>query len=339
MTWMYEALSFLKKSSIHSVQFRPVSFTIKLDSMSRMVLEDALSMSPMSNLIYEDELEDSGICMFEDIEYLEKVKCPEHEHERSFSEGISGCSTPELSRHKEIAKSPVNLETQLDRMDIASDDSVIKAALDYEESHKDLTGDFSKSCSLPTIVGKHKDLKCISPATMCALLNEEFNIGVEQFVVVDCRYPYEFEGGHIPGAVNLWNCESLLHHFFESRVDAAPRSLSNKQVIIFHCEFSSERGPKMCKYLRQKDREVNKDNYPRLNFPEMYILEGGYKAFYETHRHLCQPNSYRNMLHRDYEEELKFYRAEAKSLQSNKTRKPKRPSVRKMRLSFHCEDD
>ena len=40
-----------------------------------------------------------------------------------------------------------------------------------------------------------------------------------------------------------------------------------------------------CRYrfLRSQDREMNKDNYPALNFPEVYLLEGGYKAFYHAH--------------------------------------------------------
>ena len=54
-------------------------------------------------------------------------------------------------------------------------------------------------------------------------------------------------------------------------------------VLIFHCEFSSERGPKMYRFLREQDRELNKDSYPKLNYPEVYVLEGGYKAFYEKH--------------------------------------------------------
>ena len=28
---------------------------------------------------------------------------------------------------------------------------------------------------------------------------------------------------------------------------------------------------------------MNKDNYPSLTFPEIYLLEGGYKAFYQSH--------------------------------------------------------
>ena len=36
-----------------------------------------------------------------------------------------------------------------------------------------------------------------------------------------------------------------------------------------------------CRHLRQKDREANADNYPHLYYPEVYLLQGGYKHFYE----------------------------------------------------------
>ena len=39
----------------------------------------------------------------------------------------------------------------------------------------------------------------------------------------------------------------------------------------------------MYRFLREQDRELNKDSYPKLNYPEVYVLEGGYKAFYEKH--------------------------------------------------------
>ncbi|KAH3782729.1 hypothetical protein DPMN_160648 [Dreissena polymorpha] len=40
-----------------------------------------------------------------------------------------------------------------------------------------------------------------------------------------------------------------------------------------------------CRYrhLRSEDRAINSDVYPRLNFPEIYLLEGGYKAFFNAH--------------------------------------------------------
>ena len=57
----------------------------------------------------------------------------------------------------------------------------------------------------------------------------------------------------------------------------------NKRVVlIFHCEFSSERGPKLSRFLRSKDRSANKDCYPHLHYPELYLLDGGYKSFFET---------------------------------------------------------
>ena len=52
-------------------------------------------------------------------------------------------------------------------------------------------------------------------------------------------------------------------------------------IVIFHCEFSSERGPTLSRFLRNQDRLRNNDSYPNLYYPEIYLLEGGYKAFYE----------------------------------------------------------
>lgn len=32
---------------------------------------------------------------------------------------------------------------------------------------------------------------------MVAVISEHFNRLVERIIIIDCRYPYEFEGGHI----------------------------------------------------------------------------------------------------------------------------------------------
>ena len=35
--------------------------------------------------------------------------------------------------------------------------------------------------------------------------------------------------------------------------------------------------------MRKMDREKNGMNFPSLYFPELYLLEGGYKKFYEVY--------------------------------------------------------
>ncbi len=37
------------------------------------------------------------------------------------------------------------------------------------------------------------------------------------------------------------------------------------------------------RFLRNQDRDANKDCYPSLYYPEVYLLDNGYKAFYEQH--------------------------------------------------------
>jgi hypothetical protein len=52
-------------------------------------------------------------------------------------------------------------------------------------------------------------------------------------------------------------------------------------VIVFHCEFSSERAPKMWSLLRKIDRNILSPNSVDLEYYQSYILEGGYRSYYE----------------------------------------------------------
>lgn len=49
-------------------------------------------------------------------------------------------------------------------------------------------------------------------------------------------------------------------------------------TFFAHCSFFRAR----C--LRNTDRDINKDRYPTLYYPELYLVDGGYKAFYEQFR-------------------------------------------------------
>jgi hypothetical protein len=35
------------------------------------------------------------------------------------------------------------------------------------------------------------------------------------------------------------------------------------------------------RYMRSEDRNIHANNYPALHYPELYLLEGGYKALFE----------------------------------------------------------
>lgn len=114
-------------------------------------------------------------------------------------------------------------------------------------SAETLIGDFSKPFCLPLTEGRHSDLKSISVHTMAKLIRGEYTDSVASFKVIDCRYPYEFEGGHIRGAHNLYTQEQIITELVNTKTEL-PKVTPDGQmrnIIVFHCEFSSERGPKL----------------------------------------------------------------------------------------------
>ncbi|XP_075468503.1 uncharacterized protein LOC142501862 isoform X2 [Ascaphus truei] len=171
---------------------------------------------------------------------------------------------------------------------------------DGDSEDGDLIGDFSKPYRLPVEVGKHQDLKYINCATLAHLLGGGYKEIGQHYHVVDCRYPYEYTGGHIKGALNLYREEHISQSFLKN--PALPQS---RTLLIFHCEYSSERGPKLCRSLRNLDRNAN--TYPNLCYPELYLLKGGYKEFYEKFKSLCEPQGYVHMLQRDFRDQFRQY--------------------------------
>lgn len=110
--------------------------------------------------------------------------------------------------------------------------------------------------------------------------------GYQQVVVVDCRFEYEYAGGHIDDAVNLLNHE-LLEEYFFSKVNTPAGGRVPNTLFVFHCEFLVYRGPNMAAHLRKLDRRANVDHYPNLSFPDVVVLDGGYKDFWLAHPGLC----------------------------------------------------
>ncbi|NWV29081.1 MPIP2 phosphatase, partial [Origma solitaria] len=171
---------------------------------------------------------------------------------------------------------------------------------------QELIGDFSKAHLLPMVHGKDPGLKYISPATLAAVLTGCFSSSIDRSIIVDCRYPYEYEGGHVKGAVNLPLQQEVEQFLLEQPIVALDGS--KRVIIIFHCEFSLERGPKMCKFVREKDRSCHE--YQRLHYPELYVLKGGYRHFFHQFPSLCEPRGYRPMHQPAFKEELRKFRGQ-----------------------------
>lgn len=53
--------------------------------------------------------------------------------------------------------------------------------------------------------------------------------------------------------------------------------------------------PDRAEFIRGQDRTANDHRYPKLSYPEVYILDGGYSAFYGEHRSRCVPQNYVEM--------------------------------------------
>ncbi len=98
-------------------------------------------------------------------------------------------------------------------------------------------------CTLPTCIPLHT-LVALS-LQLASLLQGDHSNEVASYTIIDCRYPYEFDGGHITGALNIWDKDSLLERFFDSAPVRPCEEEGKRSVLIYHCEFSSKRGPDM----------------------------------------------------------------------------------------------
>ncbi|CAF0843500.1 unnamed protein product [Didymodactylos carnosus] len=191
--------------------------------------------------------------------------------------------------------------------------------------------DRTKSYLLPTLpFAKHADLPSITGDTVRNLLNNVYSSEIERFYIIDARYPYEYDGGHIITARNIYTNEGIIEHVLKT--PRIPNDSNKRVIIIFHCEYSAERGPRLYRFLREQDRKLHMHCYPRLYYPECYLLDQGYKKFYTDHKDLCTPQSYRTMLDEQFQDQCRLYRSVSK--QSEKTTDHRRTRLRQC-LSFN----
>lgn len=115
-----------------------------------------------------------------------------------------------------------------------------KASLDNAaELDSIMDVDDNPQLQLPHFVSNEESLPRITKETMVDILDGKYNQCYSQSIVVDCRFEYEYKGGHIEGAVNFNNKEELANRLFEN-------SPNEKTLLVFHCEYSAHRAPIMC---------------------------------------------------------------------------------------------
>ncbi|KAG5982318.1 hypothetical protein E4U55_002066 [Claviceps digitariae] len=196
-------------------------------------------------------------------------------------------SNPFLRNRKQVRRSLSMFESPADIMKPKGDaeespsSSTLKSVMDIEEVHEPALPHFLPDDPSDTIPRIDKE-------TLLDVLDGKYADHFDQKMVIDCRFEYEYDGGHIEGAVNHNDKELLATQLFET-------PMSRRTLLIFHCEYSAHRAPLMARYVRSHDRTVNAESYPYLTYPEVYILDGGYSAFFANHPGRCFPPDYVEM--------------------------------------------
>uniref|UniRef100_A0A2K6KNZ0 M-phase inducer phosphatase n=1 Tax=Rhinopithecus bieti TaxID=61621 RepID=A0A2K6KNZ0_RHIBE len=285
----------------------PITAIPKLDKNPNLGEDQA---EEISNELMEFSLEDQEAkasvnrsCLYRSPSMPENLNRPRLKQVEKFKDN----TIPDKVKKKYFGQGKLRKGLHLKKT-VSLCDINITQMLEEDSNQGHLIGDFSKVCVLPTVSGKHQDLKYVNPETVAALLSGKFQGLIEKFYVIDCRYPYEYLGGHIQGALNLYSQEELFSFFLKKPI--VPLDTQKRIIIVFHCEFSSERGPRMCRSLREEDRSLNQ--YPALYYPELYILKGGYRDFFPEYLELCEPQSYCPMHHQDHKAELLRCRSQSK---------------------------
>ena len=142
-----------------------------------------------------------------------------------------------------------------------------------------------------------------------------FNTLFDDVLILDCRFPYEYNGGHIPSAINVTSFAQLQDILFSaamggmdcgSGLGGVGGVASGRTCLVFHCEFSQSRAPQYFSSLRRLNESAlasyNADSIPPTTapicpsqllsscpYPDMYVMEGGYRRWVEEYADLCEP--------------------------------------------------
>ena len=89
---------------------------------------------------------------------------------------------------------------------------------------------------LPHFIPEDDTIPRITKETMIDVLAGKYGSCYDKRMIIDCRFEYEYKGGHIESAINFNDKEELGKKLFD-----APSA--QKTLLIFHCEYSVHRAP------------------------------------------------------------------------------------------------
>ena len=129
----------------------------------------------------------------------------------------------------------------------------------------------SPPCDLQVTHDEQKNMSTIEPNELFHLIANKRDI-----LIVDCRFDYEYQAGHIQNAKNVTPKD--IPNFYSKLKKKQGQS---QKIIVFHCEFSKVRGPLTLKYFRAFDILQNIDKNYQVSFPFVYLLKGGYSNYFK----------------------------------------------------------
>lgn len=146
---------------------------------------------------------------------------------------------------------------------------------------------------LPTMQDKYKynkdGITIISSEFLRNMIIDRETSHKKDMLIIDCRFPKEYEKGHIKNSINIFDFENLVSLLKEVIKNSSSSELVQYKIVLY-CEFSQYRSPQMCKFLRKLDRLINLKYWPYLIFPDLFILEGGICNFKNTNQSLLFGN-------------------------------------------------
>eukprot|EP00466_Bigelowiella_natans_P000692 jgi/Bigna1/126036/aug1.1_g744 len=170
-----------------------------------------------------------------------------------------------LLKHSKMQKTAMHKERQ----------SIMKRSQSVTLAGMQVDMNSSTTPKLPVVKTDHEGVQAISARTVAQILKGKFSHLFDKVILCDARYPYEYNGGHIRGAV-CTTLPSSLDRLLFNNTDIMSDDPC-KVCVVAHCEFSANRGPRAVRYIRRKDRDLHGiSNFPKLYYPELYLMKGGY---------------------------------------------------------------